>query len=146
MEHYQLLNIVHAALAILLTLGLIAHIAMLWKAWRRADTAMLQQKLRRTRLFSLPLLVILALLLPLTGWWLAHLAGFPLGQLWLLASSVLFLVLVPLGLLLGGRLRAWQGLGDAPAPAKLPRFALVYAGLILLILVAIMGLMGAKPV
>ncbi|NKQ09093.1 DUF2269 family protein [Pseudomonas sp. SST3] len=146
MEHYQLLNIVHTALAILLTLGLIAHIAMLWKAWRRADTAVLQQKLRRTRLFSLPLLAILALLLPLTGWWLAHLAGFPLGQLWLLASSVLFLVLVPLGLLLGGRLRAWQGLGDEPAPAKLPRFALVYAGLILLILVAIMGLMGAKPV
>ncbi|HCJ27914.1 MAG TPA: DUF2269 domain-containing protein [Pseudomonas sp.] len=146
MEHYQLLNIVHAALAILLTLGLIAHIAMLWKAWRRADTAVLQQKLRRTRLFSLPLLAVLALLLPLTGWWLAHLAGFPLGQFWLLASSVLFLVLLPLGLLLGGRLRAWQGLGDAPAPARLPRFALVYAGLILLILVAIMGLMGAKPV
>lgn len=146
MEHYQLLNVAHAALAILLTLGLIAHIAMLWKAWRCADTAVLQQKLRRTRLFSLPLLAILALLLPLTGWWLAHLAGFPLGQLWLLASSVLFLVLVPLGLLLGGRLRAWQRLGDAPAPAKLPRFALVYASLILLILVAIMGLMGAKPV
>lgn len=146
MEHYQLLNIAHAALAILLTLGLIAHIAMLWKAWRRADTAVLQQKLRRTRLFSLPLLAVLALLLPLTGWWLAHLAGFPLGQLWLLASSVLFLVLVPLGLLLGGRLRAWQGLGDEPAPIKLPRFALAYAGLILLILVAIMGLMGAKPI
>ncbi len=146
MEHYQLLNIVHSVLAILLTLGLIAHIVMLWKAWRRADPTVLQQKLRRTRLFSLPLLAVLALLLPLTGWWLAHLAGFPLGQLWLLASSVLFLVLVPLGLLLGGRLRAWQGLGDTPAPAKLPRIALVYAGLILLILIAIMGLMGAKPV
>jgi len=146
MEHYQLLNIVHAALAIILTLGLIAHIAMLWKAWRRADPVVLQQKLRRTRLMSLPLLAVMALSLPVTGWWLAHLAGFPLGQLWLLASSVLFLLLVPLGLLLGGRLRAWQGLGDTPAPASLPRFALVYAGLILLILIAIMGLMGAKPV
>lgn len=146
MEHYQLLNIVHAALAILLTLGLIAHIAMLWKAWRRADVAVMQQKLRRTRLFSLPLLAVLALSLPLTGWWLAHLAGFALGQFWLLASSVLFLLLVPLGLLLGGRLRAWQGLGETPAPAKLPRFALAYAGVIVLILIAIMGLMGAKPV
>jgi uncharacterized membrane protein len=146
MEHYQLLNIVHAALAILLTLGLIAHIAMLWKAWRRGDPAVMQQKLRRTRLMSLPLFAVLALLLPATGWWLAHLAGFPLGQLWLLASSVLFLVLVPLGLLLGGRLRAWHGLGERPAPASLPRFALVYAGLILLILIVIMGLMGAKPV
>lgn len=146
MEHYKLLYIAHAALAVILTLGLIAHIAMLWKAWRRADPAVLQQKLRRTRLMSLPLLAVLALLLPATGWWLAHLARFPLGQLWLLASSVLFLLLVPLGLLLSGRLRAWQGLGDTPAPSSLPRFALVYAGLILLILIAIMGLMGAKPV
>lgn len=146
MEHYQLLNIVHAALAILLTLGLIAHIAMLWKAKRRGDPAVLQAKLRRTRLMSLPLLALLGLLLPVTGWWMAHLAGFALGQLWLLASSILFLVLVPLTLLLGGRLRAWQALGSSPAPATLPRFALVYAGLILLILVAIMGLMGAKPI
>ena len=146
MEHYQLLNITHAALAILLTLGVIAHIVILWKAWRTADTAVLQQKLRRTRLISLPLLAVLGLLLPLSGWWLVHLAGWPLGQLWLLASSVLFLILVPLGLLLGGRLRDWQTLSDAPAPARLPRFALVYAALILLILVAIMGLMGAKPV
>lgn len=145
MEHYQLLNIVHAALAILLTLGLIAHIAMLWKAWRRADPAVLQQKLRRTRLMSLPLFAVMALLLPVTGWWLAHLAGVPLGQLWLMASSILFLVLVPLGLLLNARLRAWQALGETPAAASLPRFALVYAGLIVLILVAIMGLMGAKP-
>ena len=146
MEHYQLLNITHAALAILLTLGLIAHIAMLWKAWRKADPVVVQRKLRRTRLMSLPLLAVLGLLLPATGGWMAHLAGLPLGQLWLLASSILFLVLVPLTLLLGGRLRAWQALGDAPAPVGLPRLALVYAGLILLILVAIMGLMGAKPV
>ena len=146
MEHYQLLNIGHVALAILLTLGLIAHIVMLWKAWRQADPTVLQQKLRRTRLMSLPLLAVLGLLLPVTGGWMAHLAGLPLGQLWLLASSVLFLALVPLVLLLAGRLRVWSGLGDAPAPAKLPRFALVYAGLILLILIAIMGLMGAKPV
>lgn len=146
MEHYQLLNITHAALAILLTLGLIAHIVMLWKAWRRADPAVLQQKLRRTRLMSLPLLAVMALLLPVTGWWLAHLAGFPLGQLWLMASSILFLVLVPLALLVNARLRAWQGLGETPAPASMPRFALVYAGLIVLILMAISGLMGAKPV
>ncbi|HAB63427.1 MAG TPA: DUF2269 domain-containing protein, partial [Pseudomonas sp.] len=88
MEHYQLLNITHAALAILLTLGLIAHIVMLWKASRRGDSTVLQKKLRRTRLMSLPLLAVLGLLLPVTGWWLAHLAGFPLGQLWLLVSSV----------------------------------------------------------
>lgn len=146
MEHYKLLYIAHAALAILLPLGLIAHVVILWKAWRRAEASVLQQKLRRTRQLSLPLLTALGLLLPVSGWWLAHLAGFALGQLWLLASSLLFLALVPLLLLLGGRLRAWQALGEQPAPASLPRFALGYAGLILLILIAIMGLMGAKPV
>src|SRR5690606_6458508 len=121
-----------------LTLGLIAHIVILWKAWRRADAAVLQQKLRRTRLISLPLLAALALLLPLSGWWLAHLAGWPLGQLWLLASSVLFLVLVAQGMLLGGLQRAGQELGEAPAPARLPRLALAYADLNLLIRVVIM--------
>lgn len=146
MENYKLLYFTHAALAILVSLGLIAHMIILWKAWRRADAGLLQQKLKRTRLISLPLLAVLALLLPFSGWWLVHLAGWPLGQLWLLASSVLFLLLVPLGLLLGGRLRAWQALGEQSAPPRLPRFALAYAGLILLILVAIMGLMGAKPV
>ena len=85
MEHYQLLNITHAALAILLTLGLIAHIAMLWKAWRKADPAVLQRKLRRTRLMSLPLLAVRGLLLPVTGGGMAHLAGLPLGQLILVA-------------------------------------------------------------
>lgn len=146
MEHYKLLYITHAVLAALLPLGVIAHVIILWRASRRAEAGVLQRKLQRTRLISLPVLAVLALLLPLSGWWLVHLAGWPLGQLWLLASSVLFLTLVPLCLLLGGRLRAWQLMGDEPAPPRLPRFALAYAGLILLVLLAIMGLMGAKPV
>ncbi|MGE4404447.1 DUF2269 family protein [Pseudomonas sp.] len=145
MEHYLLLRIVHAVSAVLLILGLIAHVALLWKAWRGSDAALLQRKLRRTRLIALPLLALLALSLPVSGWWLAHLAGWPLGQLWLLASSLLFVLLLPLGLLLAGRLRAWATLGDAPAAARLLHFALAYAGLILLVLLAISGLMGAKP-
>jgi len=145
MEHYKLLYITHAVLAVLLPLGVIAHVVILWRACRRAETGVLQHKLKRTRLISLPLLVLLALLLPLSGWWLVHLAGWPLGQLWLLASSLLFLTLLPLCLLLGGRLRAWQMLGEEPTPSGLPRLALAYAALILLVLLAIMGLMGAKP-
>ncbi|EXF43615.1 putative integral membrane protein [Pseudomonas sp. BAY1663] len=145
MEHYLLLRIVHAVSAVLLILGLIAHVLLLWKAWRGGDAALLQRKLRRTRLIALPLLALLALSLPVSGWWLAHLAGWPLGQLWLLASSLLFVLLLPLGLLLAGRLRAWATLGDTAAPARLLRFALAYAGLILLVLLAISGLMGAKP-
>jgi uncharacterized membrane protein len=146
MEHYLSIRIVHAATAILLVLGVIVHLLMLWKAARGTQPGVLQRKLERTRRMSLPLLAVIGLSLPLTGWWLVSLAGFPPGQLWLLASSLLFLTLIPLTLLLAGRLGAWQASGDAPAPARAPRFALLYAGLILLVLIASMGLMGAKPV
>jgi uncharacterized membrane protein len=146
MEHYQLLKIVHSAPGILLLLGVLAHVFMLWKAARGGDSAVLQRKLKRTRLISLPVLGLLALSLPVSGWWLVDLAGFPLGQTWLLVSSVLFGVLVLVGLLLNGRLAAWQALGDSPAPVSLPRFCAAYAGLLVLLLLVIMGLMGAKPV
>jgi uncharacterized membrane protein len=145
MEHYQLLKLAHSLPGILLLLGVLAHVLMLWKAARGGDAQVLQRKLRRTRSISLPLLGLLALTLPVSGWWLVDLAGWPLGQTWLLASSLLFAVLVVGGLLLSGRLSAWQALGEAPAPARLLRFTAAYAGLILLVLLLILGLMGAKP-
>lgn len=145
MENYLLLKIVHSLPGLLLLLGLLAHIFMLWKANRGGDAAVLQRKLRRTRLISLPLLGVLALSLPVSGWVLVNLVGWPLGQTWLLASSVLFVGVLLLGLLLAGRLAAWQALAGAPAPASLLRFSAAYAGLIVVLLLAIMGLMGAKP-
>lgn len=145
MDHYLLLRIVHGASAVLLILGVAAHLVLLWRSWHRGDVAVLQGKLRRTRRLSLPLLALLGLSLPVSGWWLVHLAGWPLGQLWLLVSSLLFVLLLPLGLLLAGRLRAWVALGEAPASARLLGFSLTYAGLILLVLLAISALMGAKP-
>jgi len=145
MEHYQLLKIIHSAPGILLLLGVLAHAFMLWKAWRGGDAAVLQRKLRRTRLISLPVLGLLALSLPVSGWWLVDLAGWPLGQTWLLLGSILFALLMLFGLLLAGRLSAWQALGDTPAEPRLLRFAAAYAGLIVLLLLVIMALMGAKP-
>jgi hypothetical protein len=53
---------------------------------------------------------------------------------------------VLVGLLHNGRLAAWQALGDSPAPANQLRLCAVYAGLLVLLLLVIMGLMGAKPV
>jgi uncharacterized membrane protein len=145
MEHYSLLKMLHMWPGIVLLLGVLAHLFMLWKASRSGDVAILQRKLKRTRLISLPVLGLLALSLPVTGWWLVDLAGLPLSQTWLLASSVLFAVMVLFGLLLNGRLVAWQALGDTPAPANLKRLAAVYAVLIIVLLLVIMGLMGAKP-
>lgn len=146
MDHYLLLKIVHSVVAVLLPLGLIVHTVMLWKAHRKADAAVLQRKLQRTRCMSLPALAVLAVSMPLSGWWLAHLAGWPLGQLWLLLSAILLIPLGVFGLLLAGRLSAWQALGATPAPTRLLRFIIAYAVLILVILLAIFALMGAKPV
>ena len=142
MEHYLTLRIVHGATAVLLLLGVIVHLLMLWKAARGGDQAVLQRKLQRTRRLSLPLLAVIGLSLPLTGWWMTHLAGWPLGQLWLLAGSVLFVVLVALVPLLAGRLAAWQAPGNATAA----RNAGIYGVLVLLVLIAITALMGTKPV
>lgn len=146
MEHYLLLKIAHSLPGVLILLGLLAHLFMLWKARRNGDMAVLQRKLRNTRRFSLPALGLLALSLPVSGWWLAHLAGLPLGQFWLLCSSVLFVLLVICGLLLAGRLSAWQALGATAAPRLLLGLASGYAVMCVLLLLAIMALMGAKPV
>ncbi|MDF3193543.1 MAG: DUF2269 domain-containing protein [Gammaproteobacteria bacterium HGW-Gammaproteobacteria-13] len=145
MEHYPLLKMLHMLPGILLLVGVPVHLFMLWKASRSGDSAVLQRKLKRTRLISLPVLGLLALSLPVTGWLLVDLIGWPLSQTWLLFSSVLFAVLMLIGLLLAGRLGAWQALNGAPAPKRLLGFCATYAGLIMLLLLIIMGLMGAKP-
>ncbi|VXC96024.1 conserved membrane hypothetical protein [Pseudomonas sp. 8Z] len=145
MEHYLLVRILHGAPGVLLLLGLIAHGFMLFKAQRSGDAAVLARKLRVTLLFSLPTFTVLALSLPLSGYWLVDTAGWPLGQIWLLLGSILYGVMLLLGLLLAGRLATWRALGDTPAPLALKRMCLIYAGLIVVLLLAIMALMGAKP-
>ena len=145
MDPYLLLRIAHSLPAVLLLLGVLAHVFMLWKAQRGGDAAILQRKLRRTRMISLPLLGLLALSLPVSGWGLVDRVGWPLGQTWLLLGSILFALMMLCGLLLAGRLAAWQALGATPASSRLLGFTAAYAGLIVLLLLVIMGLMGAKP-
>lgn len=145
MDPYLLLRIAHSLPAILLLLGVLAHVFMLWKARRSGDATLLQRKLRRTRMISLPLLGLLALSLPVSGWGLVNMRGWPLGQTWLLGGSILFALMMLFGLLLAGRLAAWQALVETPASSRLLGFTAAYAGLIVLLLLVIMGLMGAKP-
>jgi uncharacterized membrane protein len=85
----------------------------------------------------------LALLsMPFTGWWMVHLVGWPLGQIWLLASSVLYTV-AALGwfwlLVRLNRLRKAPAAGNGKFTFALALFSLVC-------FIAIAGLMGAKPV
>lgn len=145
MEHYLLIRVLHALPGILLLLGVLAHAFMLWKAWQGGDREVLQRKLQRTRTISLPVFAVLALSLPVSGWWMVNLAGWPLGQLWLLLGSILFGVLMIVGLLLLGRLGAWQAQAEGTVPAKSLRLVTVYTALIVVLLVVIMAVMGAKP-
>ena len=146
MEHYQLLKYAHLLPAVLILAGFIAHVVMLWKAHRGGDAAVLARKLRVTRCYSMPAIGLVTLSLPVSGWWLVHTLGLPLGASWLLYGAVLFAVLVALGLLLHGRLGAWQAaLATGAVPTRLLQFVSAYAVLMLVVLLAIFALMGAKP-
>lgn len=146
MEHYQLLKYAHLIPAVLILAGFIAHTFMLWKANRSGDAAVLTRKLRVTRLYSMPAIGLVTLSLPVSGWWLVHTVGLSLGATWLLFSAKLFGVLVLFGLLLHNRLGAWQkAVAAGNVPAKLLRFVVAYAAVMLVLLLAIFALMGAKP-
>jgi prepilin-type N-terminal cleavage/methylation domain-containing protein len=58
----------------------------------------------------------------------------------------LLIVLMIIGLLLHGRLGAWQqAVATGDVPVKLLRLVVAYAALVLVLLLAIFALMGAKP-
>jgi len=83
------------------------------------------------------ILLLLCLVgLPVSGWWLAHLAGWPLGQPWLLGSSLLFLPGSLCGLWLASRV-----VGGKPGV----RLGLGLAVVGLLCFAASLGLMVVKP-
>lgn len=83
------------------------------------------------------LLLLCLVGLPVSGWWLAHLAGWPLGQPWLLGSSLLFLPGALCGLWLASRVA-----GRKPGV----RLGLALAVVGLLCFGISLGLMIVKPV
>lgn len=145
MEQYLLFRVFHGVLGVVLLLSVLGHGFVLWKAWRQGDVLALQRKLKRTRTISLPILALLTLTLPLTGWWMINMAGWPLGQSWMLLGVSLFIILMIVGMLLAGRLRYWQILSVGPVPARLLRFIVTYAALLVFLLLAIMLVMSTKP-
>lgn len=146
MESYLILRISHSVPAVLLLLGVLAHILIVWRA-RGKEPAVLAEKLRRTRVISLPVFTLLAVSLPVTGWWLTHLSGRPLSQKWLMISIALLPLLFIFGGFLYRNLSRWQTqLGQQQnASARQQGFALLWAVLVFLILLATSAVMGAKP-
>lgn len=146
MDNYLALRIGHSVPAILLMLGLIAHIVIVWRA-KGKEPAVLAQKLHRTRVISLPVFAVLALTLPISGWWMAHLAGWPLSQKWLMISIALLPLIFVFGGFLYSNLSRWQLqlANKQSASASDQVFALLWAVLVLLLLLGTSALMGAKP-
>lgn len=141
-----MLRIGHSVPAVLLMLGLIAHIVIVWRA-KGKEPAVLAQKLHRTRVISLPTFAVLALTLPISGWWMAHLAGWPLSQKWLMISIALLPLIFVFGGFLYSNLSRWQLqlANKQSASASDQVFALLWAVLVLLLLLGTSALMGAKP-
>lgn len=146
MDNYLALRIGHSVPAILLMLGLIAHIVIVCRA-KGKEPAVLAQKLHRTRVISLPVFAVLALSLPISGWWMAHLAGWPLSQKWLMISIALLPLIFIFGGFLYSNLSRWQIqlTNKQNASTSDQVFALLWAVLVLLVLLGTSALMGAKP-
>lgn len=147
MESYLTLRIAHSVPAVLLMLGLLAHIVIVWRA-KGKEPAVLQQKLQRTRVISLPLFALLAVSMPITGWWMTHITGLPLSQKWLMISIALLPLIFIFGGFLYGNLSRWQLqlANQQKTSGRRQVFALLWAVLILLVLLATSALMGAKPI
>ena len=59
---------------------------------RRGDAQVHTRVLQRPLLFVWLLMGVCLLSMPFSGWWLVHLIGWPLGQTWILGSSILYTV------------------------------------------------------
>ncbi|MCY1211790.1 hypothetical protein D9M68_336070 [compost metagenome] len=151
MENYLLFRILHG-LATLLFFGGLAGLSWYgWRNFRSGDAARIASSLRRILLIGVPLLILVAVSLPVSGWWMVNLAGLPLGQTWLLGGATLYLFGCIAWLLLFGRVARLreQALAEGgPVSAAVQRslrFGAAYGVVGLLLFLAVLALMLAKP-
>lgn len=142
METLTALKIAHSAATVLLLISALGLAIWVWRARRNGDATAHARTLQRPQVFIWLLMGLALLSMPFTGWWMVHLVGWPLGQTWLLASSVLYTV-AALGwfwlLVRLNRLRKVPAGGNGKFTFALALFSFVC-------FIAIAGLMGAKPV
>ncbi|MGE7994316.1 DUF2269 family protein [Pseudomonas sp. NPDC089554] len=141
MEYLTTLKTLHILATVLLLLGALGLAAWTWRARRQGDGEAYTKLLRRPLVFVWLLMGLCLVSMPFTGWWLVHLVGWPLGQTWVLASSILYSV---------GALAAWWLLvrlnrlrKAEPVGLRLTLALALFSGVCFL---SIAGLMGAKPV
>jgi uncharacterized membrane protein len=139
METLTALKIAHGVATVLLLISALGLAIWVWRTRRNGDATAHARTLRRPLVFIWLLMGLALLSMPFTGWWMVHLVGWPLGQTWLLASSVLYSVAVLGWFWLLVRLRKAPAAGNG-------KFTFALALLSFVCFVAIAGLMGTKPV
>ncbi|KQT68306.1 MULTISPECIES: DUF2269 family protein [Pseudomonas] len=137
METLTTLKVLHVAATVVILASGLGLAALTWRNRSEGPAS----TMRRPWLFIWCLMLIGMLSMPFTGWWLVHLVGWPLGQLWILGSSVIYAVATFSAVWLLVRLdRLWtSGVGNRT-------FNLALAIVSGVGFVAIAALMGAKPV
>lgn len=141
METLTALKAAHLVATVVLLLGALGLGIWVWRARRNGDATAASRTLQRPRVFVWLLMGLALLSMPFTGWWMVHLVGWPLGQTWLLASSVLYTVAALAWFWLLVRLNRLR-----KAPGGVGKFSLALALFSFACFIAIAGLMGAKPV
>ena len=142
METLTALKVAHMVATVLLLASALGLAIWVWRTRHKGDATAHARTLQRPRVFIWLVMGLALLSMPFTGWWMVHLVGWPLGQTWLLASSVLY-ILAALGwfwlLVRLNRLRKAPAGGNGTFTFALALFSFVC-------FIAIAGLMGAKPV
>ena len=90
MEHLTTLKTLHIIATALLLLGALGLALWTVRARRQGDAEAFAKLLRRPLVFVWLVMGLCLVSMPFTGWWLVHLVGWPLGQTWVLASSVIY--------------------------------------------------------
>ncbi|MDA7022942.1 DUF2269 family protein [Pseudomonas fragi] len=142
METFTALKLLHGVSTLLLFVSAIALLVVVIRRWRAGDKNLSGGVVQRPWSYVWALMGLCLLALPVSGWFLVHLAGWPLSQIWLLAGSCLYLLGSLSWLWLVVRLNRLR-LGRM---ARYPWLTLVLAIFCAACFIAIAGLMGAKPV
>ncbi len=149
METLSMLKMLHGIATALLLGSVAAVLLQTWRGWRAGNKSAFAQTLQRPWLYAWILMGVCVASFPFTGWWMMHTVGWPLGQTWLLGGSVLYIVGVAGFLLLVRRTIRWRQAAVAYNQVQVDRqrkFSVVFAGVSLVVLVAILALMLIKPV
>ncbi|BFT60161.1 DUF2269 family protein [Pseudomonas moorei] len=141
METLTALKAAHTVATVVLLLCALGLGIWVWRTRRNGDATAGSRTLQKPRVFVWLLMGLALLSMPFTGWGMVHLVGWPLGQTWLLASSVLYTVAALAWFWLLVRLNRLR-----KTPGGVGKFSVALALFSFVCFIAIAGLMGAKPV